>query len=829
MGNFDWHEDENLPWGDPPRQKQTRKNRRWPRWLLFALLVLAGLGVGGTAVYRQLTSRVDEVSFEVESALRRSHTLVYQAAQEQDRELFVTLLSGRDDRWATAQERMVDAGILFGRESFGLALLPGDVDVAVVDIQISPDLTTAVLTTTHDYALDIGNGLSQTVALYQTAIYRRGTDRWLFSPPDADFWGEIVRTQGEILLMSYPARDTAVARRLAADIEAGVTDMCNRLADIACPKNLSLRIDLSPDPAILYETNRLPVGFTVSNMPVRAFRWYNFAARSQGTAPVITLPAPTLFGLPQDEAGYQALYRGYATRVLSKLIVDLVGWQCCASDVLFQATLDMEMAQMGLRPWPILAENYTAVLGMSVEEVYQKGMVDGQMVYVHMLVAFLAQELGVSPVMVQRKLAETPNIAWDVWLNEFQGVELEDALALDRRWLAFVYSRSLPDQTPPSVPLPEQHVQLVCRSVGAETASLYRYDPLTRGMVGEQGLNRSTVVLHPLPDRSGVIVAEQNFQLNATAFTLLVQDETQTPLGYGATGAAAPTPLLASADGRYLLFYQAGTSAQPYSFLDWPGCQTRGQCDLQPLLGAAVWSPNGQRMVLQGSGSRDGSWHMLFLADGNGRHTQYIAVGRAAAWLDEDTAVFVHEEGGVMAVDAETLVLTPLFAPADLASKLEAERSSRATMQITFVAAHPHNSQLLLAGAEDGFSSYVFQFDRAEGVITPLFPQEFIAGPLPADKQFSPDGRWLVQLVVAREGTGWELVLTHWQTAESQTYAIGTLNPPYLGSLVDWSADGQWLALAADGYLRLIAPNHEYVHWFLPKHLSCNQAVWLNK
>ncbi len=834
MANFDWHEEEDIRWGDQPQLEPKRPARRWPRWLLLLLIVMAGTGVAVTAVYRQLTNRVEEVSFAEESAIRRSHDLVYQSAQQQDRELFVTLLSGRDDAWATAQERVVGAGLLYARNGFSLVWLPGNPETAVADIEISPDLTMAVLTATHQYAIDVGNNLTQTVTLLQTAVYRRGSDRWLFSPPDADFWGNSVTSQGELLTMSYPARDTAVAQRLAADIEAKINEMC-RLEGLECPHDLHLRVELTTSPTAVYETNRPPEGFTLNVPPSRSFGWYSIPGRLEEKAGTLTLPTPTMFGLPQDEAGYQALYRGYGARALSMLIADLVGWKCCEEHLFFQAALDMELAQLGLHPWQVEPGDYTAVLGTSVGDVYQNGLL-GDITSLHMVVAFMAQALEVPPVMVQQKLAQAPELDWFDWLKFERGVAVESMADLNRMWLGYVYGRSRQDQTPLPIPLPDQALQLVCRSTDAADATLYRYDPLTEELVAERVLNRPSAILYPMPDRQGVMVAEQGPRVNSLAGSFIWDGQTQIPISFGSNGLSAPAPISASPDGSRILFRKQDDRMLPYAYLDWPACYEQNECDLHPLLGAAPpqWSPNGQRMILYGNRSADSDWYMLFLADENGRETQYIAVGRAAAWLDDETAVFVREGGHVLAVDAVTLDLTPLFTVADLAASLEAERISRASLEIEFLIGQPENGQKILVSAIDNRSSYLFQFDRTDGTINPLFPQAFTSEILlpqvfPLEKRLSPDGRFLVQFVSGEDGQMWDLLLTEWETAVSQNYATIALPPLFPTHSIDWSADGQWLVLAADGYLRLIAPNHDFERWFIPKQMACDQAVWLNK
>jgi hypothetical protein len=73
----------------------------------------------------------------------------------------------------------------------------------------------------------------------------------------------------------------------------------------------------------------------------------------------VVMPTPTLFGRPQDEAGYRALSRVYAARVVSAAAANYAGWQCCGSHMVFYgALLDALLDRLGLKPWPLTTADY---------------------------------------------------------------------------------------------------------------------------------------------------------------------------------------------------------------------------------------------------------------------------------------------------------------------------------------------------------------------------------------------------------------------------------------------------------------------------------------
>ena len=291
--SLDWQTQEEISWDDPPplaeEPIELEPKRRW--WLYVVLAVLVGAATAAFVVIRDLNRRVDNAEAEARLAVISSHTVIQQAALEQDSELFVGFLSGRDAGWSRAQEEAVREGAYLDRAGLGLHRLreTGSVNETAV-VTFSPDLTSAEMTVIQTYGVDIGNGLTETVLLQQTAVYRLGPNRWLLAPPEPQFWGEMHTSDGRYLTTRYPERDAEIGRRLASDLDRKLIEICQQLPDLECPTNLQITLELTTDPGSLLPLSEAHI----------------FSGRS------FSLPTPTLAGLPQNERGYRALQRGYS-------------------------------------------------------------------------------------------------------------------------------------------------------------------------------------------------------------------------------------------------------------------------------------------------------------------------------------------------------------------------------------------------------------------------------------------------------------------------------------------------------------------------------------
>src|SRR5687767_14803884 len=119
--NFDWQTDEEDRWEEPEAAAEPANGQRSRllsrRWLATGLVLLVAVGIG-SLLYWQLKVRVDQGARRVEEDVLATFTLIRSIAEEQDRELFVSVLSGRDPGWTSDQKDLMDQGALFDRSAF---------------------------------------------------------------------------------------------------------------------------------------------------------------------------------------------------------------------------------------------------------------------------------------------------------------------------------------------------------------------------------------------------------------------------------------------------------------------------------------------------------------------------------------------------------------------------------------------------------------------------------------------------------------------------------------------------------------------------------------
>lgn len=419
--SFDWQtEDHNWDEGAPPR----RGANRWtidlpaaapppapepaetpaparPRHRLRYLLAVGGLVLALLAVlYWQLERRSTLTQTRITAEVTATQETILEAAQRADGELFVSFLSGRDSDWAKSQEQLVRDGGFLDRAAFALRWTP----TAPVSptITLAPDLRAAELTLPQAYVIDVGNGLTETVSLQQTAVFRQGPDRWLYAPPDDAFWGEDLATGNRYVRVRYPARDADVVEPLARDLDAALAELCRAAGD-ACAGNVFIDLTLSTDPAAL-AVYRVPEDIWVG-----------------GDA--VVLPTPTLFGRPSDDAGRRALSRAYTARVVAAAAANLSSWQCCHDRLFYGALLDALLYRLGLAAWPVGAVEYRQLAGRpeqlrAVESLWRADAATAEERWaVYTLVDFLVARGDVSIVAMQWQLAHNEDETYWDWLS----------------------------------------------------------------------------------------------------------------------------------------------------------------------------------------------------------------------------------------------------------------------------------------------------------------------------------------------------------------------------------------------------------------------------
>ncbi|HUM70777.1 MAG TPA: hypothetical protein PLK31_18260 [Chloroflexota bacterium] len=318
---FEWKTEEEAGWEEEIAVPETRPSRSFP-WKVVGLVLVVLVVILGGARW-QINRQVSAVTVELENDVRTAHLFLQQVTGRQDEELLNSLLSGRDIEWLRVQKSLVAQGWFSNPPLLGATAVPMTA-TSPLTVTLSPDLFSAEVQSDHTYHLLHPQGMTETVTLRQTAVYRQGETRWLYAPPGEEFWGRMVFHSGERLSVLYPARDEAVALRLAQDLDDLVLAVCRELATRNCLQRARVQVRFSTEPASL-----------LTGADTGTFIY------------ILNLPAPSLVGLPVDEAGYQALFRAYGVRVATAVISQQVNYQCCRWQVLYQALLDRQLHRLG--------------------------------------------------------------------------------------------------------------------------------------------------------------------------------------------------------------------------------------------------------------------------------------------------------------------------------------------------------------------------------------------------------------------------------------------------------------------------------------------------
>jgi hypothetical protein len=806
----------------------------------------------------RVQQQVAETTAVVEEDVLSTHNLVARAAARQDVELLGPLLSGRDLTWTRVQEALLSDGLLYDRTPMGLALIPttaDDVltpdDARLVALTVSPELNEAVVQFVQEYTPVTAVEEGPPIALQQTAVYRQGRLRWLMAPPDDAFWGEWQTATSDYLTVTYPARDAGLVARLMADWTADLADFCQSDAFTCLPNwQIELRLD----------TQAESLGILQDEMPLLR----------QSAA--ITLPTPTLVGLPLDDASYDALRRGYTAYLLTAAIADRAEWVCCDHVALVKVLVDYELYRQGWRAWPVTAVSYGDVVnqGVNLEDIYLFWIdqdlqrlqgADGWQVYA--FVDFVLRQFSHhDPVALMNSL--NGNDRYYDWLRVLsgqqggQGAMLMETLS--REWWLYANARRAASQGTRPLDLPEQELQLLCTNELDDTAVprtvLYRHN-LNRESWQVQEEAQGFGFMNPLPDDTAVTL--QWFFYGSENWQTQIQSAAENwplPLDDSTFSLGQSDPL-----GQYLLVYLLNeeVSEPTAHLLDMMACRA-GDCTTTPLGGLPVWSPNGtetlfteisfaeqsqlflahNRVMLDESlppGSLD-----IYLANRTAdvASRQWVGNGFSPFWIDSTRFGWIQVESGQEVgsqIESQTLVMgsteqegvRPIVTTEGLLTALPAEERPLHLM-MHYVLVRPQDPDTLVVMAGTRNAGYLFLVNWVTGQVSyrlPIgFSREHFLG-------FSPDGRYLLvsgsqQNRAQGFGAITPVYLHDIDANATQTFSTG-INPTFPSYPFDWSADGRWLAFVLNqGTINLIAPEYGYQQLILHELGNCQSLAWVN-
>jgi hypothetical protein len=288
--------------------------RKWGRWhwgmvggILLVVLV-------SFIAYSRLEKRAETLSNQLQDDVLSVHQLVVETAVSRDTDLFQTFFEQPSSRWANNQTELIARDLYFNRAPMGLWLngspqMTTTRTITNAITQFTPNFQTVTVQIEQPYLTRSQDGDFAEIVLLNTAVYHQTNTTWQLATPKNAFWGETITTETAILTGHFPARDADTAMKLTTHLNALLVFSCGH-HDFHCPKDLKIDLHFATNTESMLMLNRQ----------------YELASRysSQfGRRFSLTLPTPTLVGLPVDEAGYQALYRGYGAQLLAALITNL--------------------------------------------------------------------------------------------------------------------------------------------------------------------------------------------------------------------------------------------------------------------------------------------------------------------------------------------------------------------------------------------------------------------------------------------------------------------------------------------------------------------------
>ncbi|HSM58796.1 MAG TPA: hypothetical protein VK879_21760 [Candidatus Sulfomarinibacteraceae bacterium] len=829
--NFEWwtEDERDEVWQDTDQPEPASPTaRRW--WLALLLLVLVAGAI--YYAYGAAEEQVTEAEALTAEDVLASHRLAQAAARDGDRELLATVLSGRQQRWTQMQFQLMEERLLFTDAARALGLQPLPEPGAVVDVSFSPDLRAAEVLSEYAVVQEPGD---EPVTMQQVHVYRRGDQGWLLSPPLSDFWGTWRVWQGRRLTLHHTERDTEVAERLAGDLDDMLDEMCATLQGVECPPEMRVRVRLERDVSSVRTSARAQVSVMVADE--------------------LSLPGPTLIGVPVDDAAYATVYPAYARRVASAAISDLVGYRCCDEIVFFKAALDWQLAQLGLQPWPLTRDHYVQVAQeldgpsrlarlWSMSELPRGEWNDRWHAYslVELLLArgeatALNRDVeSVSAALLQRRLSSADTLSrWIASVSEHNSTE---SLMMALR--SYLIERASEWQAAP--PPPGQELVLACAD--RDRADIYRYIPgqerWQRGLPGlEFGPDAHVSEAVGLPDGSGLLVSTWDQAAGAAAL-FLWQPDGVAQLQTDRTSFELHSSRYIDPLGRYAGVWawnrERGDSG--YALLDLERCAT-GACAWEALAGWPIWSPDGRHLLY----SVDDNAVMqtpIVLRSREARASLQMETGSQPFWLNDRIFGFLDAQqlmlAGVTGGEAR-----PAIAFRDIYEHLGGDADTARHVRVEHVLASPGDDEFILFILRNPIyrESFVVRLqgdgslwleesppvDTAEVL---LQTRDLVFGPPLAT--VSPGGRWLT-LQTAGQGEGRFIILD----LEEDEIVLEDLPRSLQHTTLAWSQDGEWLARLNGSYIELIAPEHgPYRRPLLPHSESsqsipsCRDVAWVN-
>ncbi len=851
---FDWQtEEDEVVWDDETHTPQEEPPKRTIKWWYIALpLLLIG---GGYYLYSQIQEQTDTAVSAVEEDILSSHTLLIDSVENQDRDLFELLLSGRDMGWVRAYDDLVREEQFLDYAPFGLTYQSDSYEL--LNIELTPAFDSAEVEFSLGYLTDE----NESIRLKQTAVFRPGETRWLYAPPEAEFWGEWRTLEEDEFTFIYTQQDAEWVEAFAEEMNQWLPTLCEAMEQDACAAwEKIIRFDNTPDVKLDY---------------LNVDKQYD--AGSQ-----LNVPSPSLIGYPTDEQSERFLMDTYKEMLSRVYVAETLSYDCCVNIVLLDQLMTLVLADFGLTNWSITPEMHYArfqeeespnLLNLESYWGMDQGssLSDAERAELQLMIDFVLNlNTDYSAVQLLQSLIEA-EFTLGQWLNSvIYGVstnELRDRNSLSEINFLWEHYATLYHEAETDIPvsMPDETLTLVCnpRDLSAESTQLYQYHFATESwqtifdredfaIMFPSGDNSTAVFQHLIFEDAAPPMSEMSIWTDGGQEVIKSLDEVYS-ISLGQQ----------SENGRYLAAYafsnQEDLNSGPRTLIyDFENCNENA-CNPVEGIGYPVWSPNGKNVLFLPFNNfdfptriADGRiWHSGVRAPFNLHlglevmppedeqdfpqyDTDIIGFGYAPIWLDNDT--FGYIETDVERTESSFIVqsvnnldrIQTMFTAFEIQSILPNNGNINRNIQLSYVVPMPNDAnQLLVMVSGRGASGHLVLYDLLTDEFTYVMR---VANSFQHLSAISPDGAYIAAATNNDDDLLMRQVGIFNTTTGEIQYGFLKTTSFFLGLSMDWSSDGEWLAVeSALNIVQLFHMPTGQKYLLEHPHRSCDAISWLDQ
>lgn len=571
------------------------------------------------------------------------------------------------------------------------------------------------------------------------------------------------------------------------------------------------------------------------------------------------LPTPTLVGLPVNEAGYEALVRGYQAEIAAIALTSLIyGPNNCPAGPVANVVLDYRLSEMGFRLWPLTREDYARLFEDRVH-LEQAAYYVGSDVSGRLGTALLESERPLYALIeLLREGYQTPlneieayiirerfrrNFYWST-LHNLTDENFAANGPLEAAWERFLVEKAGADEDFEAPELPDQDLRMVCyggditTGVAYPNGVLYELDLETGEMTAVFPLNHTDGYVVSLPGDEGVIVVEQRLDFVRENGRFLLWEEGDPVVLFESFENVLPVSLFDfRGRGEQLLVYDR--QDQQYRGYLLAECEADTSCSWTDFGGLPILSPSGERFLSLLAIGNHGYEGRFFRPFGVGRLMTLTnaIVGKSPFWLSDERIGWVGEDGRTVMVLTVAGENYPerrevLFTLEEVDPLLALDEA----VTIASVVSNPREPEDLIVTVVDREGwTWIYQVNILRRWVQKLEERAFLLDSETVYSfDFSPEGTWLV--ISGNSLTDLTAYLHLFGMAgsgrrdgslvHSFDYKMVFERPMHW--TIDWSAGDEWLAIPDNGYIRLINPAAEYQDVIIPDGVGCSGAVWVD-